>query len=304
MNGRVRRVVPIAVLAFFLAIGAPRVLAQSPDAGGELFEQFCASCHTIGGGDSVGPDLEGVTTRRDETFLERIIVEPDQLVAEGDPIATELVEQYGGLVMPNLGITPEQAAELVAFMATASGDPVPGAAPSEEPPPEEPAPTDEPSAPAEEPAPTESPATPTEGDPERGKDLFLGSERFENEGASCASCHTMSRLGSLGGGTVGPDLTGAYERFGDGYIGFLASGTMASIFDERPLTAQEEVDLTAFMAQAAGDAEPSSIGAAARFAGIGLGGFLLLAAIGLVIWRDRLGSVRKRLIEHATTEGK
>ena len=58
------------------------------------------------------------------------------------------------------------------------------------------------------------------------------------------------------------------------------------------------------MAQAAGDSEPSSVGAAARFAGIGIGGFLVLLALGLLIWRDRLGSVRKRLIENSTTEGK
>ena len=305
MGRRVARVVPIAVLTLLLSVATADAFAQSAENGGSLYGQFCSSCHTIGGGDSVGPDLAGVTTRRDPGYLERIIVEPDVLVAEGDPIATELVEQYGGLVMPNLGLNSEQAADLIAYIAAESGDPVPDVAP---PPAEEPAPAEEPPA-AEEPAPAEEPALVeppplTDGDPDRGKSLFLGSERFEREGASCASCHTMAGLGSLGGGSLGPDLTGAYESFGDGYIAFLGTGTMAPIFEDQPLTPQEETDLGAFLALGAGDSEPSSLGAAARFAAIGIGGALVFLALGLVIWRDRLGSVRRRLIDHSTTQGK
>ncbi|MGI9658845.1 MAG: c-type cytochrome [Gaiellaceae bacterium] len=303
MGRRIARLVQTVVLVVLLS-SATDALAQSAESGASLYGQFCSSCHTIGGGDSVGPDLGGVTTRRDAEYLERIIVEPDQLIAEGDPIATELVEQFGGLVMPNLGLTPEQAGDLIAYIAAESGDPAPGDAPPVADPP---APAEEPPAavepPAEEPpAVDQQPAT--DGDAARGKDLFTGSERFDREGASCASCHTMARLGSLGGGTVGPDLTRSYERFGDNYIAFLATGTMAPIFDEQPLTAQEQADLGAFLALGAGESEPSSFGAAARFAAIGIGGALLLLAIGLVIWRDRLGSVRRRMIDHSTTQGK
>jgi mono/diheme cytochrome c family protein len=310
MGRRITRSMQMVVLALILGGTVTNASGQSAENGGPLFEQFCSSCHTIGGGDSVGPDLAGATTRRDTDYLQRIIVEPDQLVAEGDAIATGLVEQFGGLVMPNLGLTTEQADDLIAFIAAESGDPAPGGAPpaAEDPAPADAPPATEEPAAVEEPPPAEPAAAdlppPTGGDAERGKDLFTGSERFDLEGASCAGCHTMARLGSLGGGSVGPDLTGAYERFGDGYIAFLATGTMAPIFDDQPLTTQEAADLGAFLALGAGESEPSSVGAAARFAAIGIGGSLLLLGLGLFIWRDRLGSVRRRMIDHSTGQGK
>jgi len=58
--------------------------------------------HTIGGGDSTGPDLKGVTGKRPVAWLERVIVEPDKLAADKDPIRLGLMKQYGG-EMPNLG---------------------------------------------------------------------------------------------------------------------------------------------------------------------------------------------------------
>src|SRR5262247_2965138 len=53
-----------------------------------LFQSRCGACHTIGQGDRVGPDLAGVTTRRDRTWLARYLAEPDRVRAEGDPIDT------------------------------------------------------------------------------------------------------------------------------------------------------------------------------------------------------------------------
>ncbi|MCP5115571.1 MAG: cytochrome c, partial [bacterium] len=53
--------------------------AQSADEGHELFEAKCTSCHTIGGGPLVGPDLEGVTSRREPDWLARWLSEPDAM---------------------------------------------------------------------------------------------------------------------------------------------------------------------------------------------------------------------------------
>ncbi|MDP2702657.1 MAG: c-type cytochrome [Candidatus Rokubacteria bacterium] len=38
--------------------------------GQALFHEECVACHTIGQGDRVGPDLAGVTARRDRAWLE------------------------------------------------------------------------------------------------------------------------------------------------------------------------------------------------------------------------------------------
>jgi heme/copper-type cytochrome/quinol oxidase subunit 2 len=88
-------------------------------AGRAAFEAKCASCHTIGGGDRIGPDLAGVAATRDSAWLERWIREPDVMIAEGDATARDLLAKYQQIPMPNLGIGAEEAKSLIAYMAAA-----------------------------------------------------------------------------------------------------------------------------------------------------------------------------------------
>src|SRR5207247_4020711 len=60
------------------------------DKGEYFFQSQCSVCHSIGQGDKMGPDLAGVTARRDRAWLVRYITAPDKMLAEGDPIATAL----------------------------------------------------------------------------------------------------------------------------------------------------------------------------------------------------------------------
>ncbi len=57
------------------------------DKGQFLFQSRCSACHTIGAGDRLGPDLLGVTTRRERSWLARFLAQPEQMPAEGDPLA-------------------------------------------------------------------------------------------------------------------------------------------------------------------------------------------------------------------------
>jgi cytochrome c oxidase subunit 2 len=84
--------------------------------GAAIIQQQCVACHSIGEGDRVGPDLAGVTERRDVAWLRRMIVEPDALIAEGDPTVTRLVERYNRIVMPNLGLQEAQADAIIAHL--------------------------------------------------------------------------------------------------------------------------------------------------------------------------------------------
>jgi len=86
------------------------------DPGEYTFKEHCAACHTIGSGARVGPDLAGVTRTRDKAWLERFILEPDKMLARGDPTAKELFERYPGLSMPNLALTPAAVAALVDYL--------------------------------------------------------------------------------------------------------------------------------------------------------------------------------------------
>jgi protein SCO1/2 len=80
------------------------------------FESRCASCHTIGGGDRIGPDLTGVTERRDRRWLERYLQEPEKVLAEGDPIARELFDKYKQVRMPNLKLGGEDVNVLLTYI--------------------------------------------------------------------------------------------------------------------------------------------------------------------------------------------
>jgi protein SCO1/2 len=88
----------------------------SLDAGKNLFESRCAACHSIGQGDKLGPDLAGVTARRERAWLTRYIRVPDQVLAEGDPTATTLLKKYKDVRMPNLRLSSGDAADLLTYV--------------------------------------------------------------------------------------------------------------------------------------------------------------------------------------------
>jgi len=85
-----------------------------------VFANQCAACHTIGHGDTIGPDLLGVTSMRDPVWLRRIIAVPEQMLAEKDPLAQTLYHKYKQVVMPNLNIVDEDVDALISFMETQS----------------------------------------------------------------------------------------------------------------------------------------------------------------------------------------
>ena len=90
------------------------VLGNQP--GQALFKRLCAPCHTIGVGDRVGPDLRGVTERRDRAWLASYIQHPDKVRARHDPIAMSLEAKFPAVHMPALRIGDVDAADLVAYL--------------------------------------------------------------------------------------------------------------------------------------------------------------------------------------------
>ena len=84
--------------------------------GQRLFVSKCSACHTLGKGDRLGPDLAGVTDRRERAWLARYIQEPDEVLATGDPIATALFHKFKKIGMPNLRLGASDVADLVSFL--------------------------------------------------------------------------------------------------------------------------------------------------------------------------------------------
>lgn len=84
--------------------------------GQALFIRLCAGCHTVGQGDRVGPDLNGVTSRHGRAWLSRFIQQPEQVRASQDPAALALVARYPTVRMPNMGLTEADADDLMSYM--------------------------------------------------------------------------------------------------------------------------------------------------------------------------------------------
>lgn len=79
---------------------------------GVFVAKGCNGCHKIGGGKLVGPDLKGVTARRDKQWIAKMILRPDLMVKE-DPTAKDMFKTFM-TAMPNQGV-PE--ADLPALMS-------------------------------------------------------------------------------------------------------------------------------------------------------------------------------------------
>ncbi len=63
----------------------------------------------------VGPDLSGVTIRREENWLIRQIKDPDGLVEEKDPVALQLLKEYN-MPMVALGLSDEEIKEIILYL--------------------------------------------------------------------------------------------------------------------------------------------------------------------------------------------
>lgn len=88
--------------------------------GAALFRTACAACHTVGNGDSIGPDLAGVTNVREHAWLVRFISQPDKVLGEKDPIATALFNRYNRINMPNLSLGEKDVDSLLSFIDSMS----------------------------------------------------------------------------------------------------------------------------------------------------------------------------------------
>lgn len=240
------------------------------DDGKELFQKQCSSCHTIGGGDGVGPDLKGVGTRRSADWLVKIITEPDKLTADKDPTQAELVKKFG-MEMPKLGVSPDDAKKLVAFLQGGTAAAAP-AAPA-----------------IATPAPSAPPAAvpPTPQAIAAGRALFTGKTAFTNGGAPCVSCHNV-RYPGVYGGALAADLTAVYAGMGEtgmrGVLKSLGFPVMRKIYADRPLTEPETTALLAFFQDASARSQQETN--PYPLAGVGCFVLFIIAAL---LYKRRIG---------------
>lgn len=263
-----------AFLFAALPIGS-RASDSSMERGKAIFEMKCSPCHTIGGGTKVGPDLKGVTEQRPQDWLVNFISNPEKMFQAGDPIAKSILTKFGGIKMPGPGLSQQEVSDVLSYLSPQQ--PPSGAS-----------------------LPKGGLPIATVGDSLRGKKLFIGTIVFQNGGPPCMSCHHVSGTPFPGGGTLGPDLTISYSKFGaatmNSLLATLPFPTMTPIFSQRPLTPQEQHDLGAFFEKAS---TPHPAHWTLTIILSEIGGFVVLMILIGWIWRKRLLAVRRPLVEQA-----
>lgn len=110
------------LISFFLM--SLTVSGYSYDAAKE-FKSKCASCHTIGGGDKIGPDLAGLSKRRKIDWIVKFVNYPDGMIngdedEEGyekpDPIAQKVYAAYKPQIMAEQEMTKDQVKSMLKYI--------------------------------------------------------------------------------------------------------------------------------------------------------------------------------------------
>ncbi len=84
--------------------------------GEQIFKTNCISCHTIGGGRLIGPDLEGVSKKRNVEWLKKWINSSSDFIASGDADAIAIFEEYNKVAMTSFYFEDEDMDALLTYL--------------------------------------------------------------------------------------------------------------------------------------------------------------------------------------------
>lgn len=92
---------------------------------GKHFKNVCSQCHTIGGGDKIGPDLAGLSKRRKVEWLVKFINYPDGMIngdaeepgyEKPDPMAKKVYDLYKPQMMAEQEMTKVQVEAMLKWI--------------------------------------------------------------------------------------------------------------------------------------------------------------------------------------------
>jgi cytochrome c551/c552 len=102
----------LLLLFFFVT---PSSYGQSAEA--EANFAVCKACHNIDGPKLIGPNLKGITERREEAWLIKFIQNSQAMIEAGDPIAVQVFEENNRIPMPpNPQLNEEQIKDLLLYI--------------------------------------------------------------------------------------------------------------------------------------------------------------------------------------------
>ena len=96
---------------------APTVDPALAKKGRSMFaSKGCNGCHSVGGGKRAGPDLAGVSERRDAEWLKKFLKDPPAMLTT-DSLAMAMLAEYKNVKMPNMKLTDADIDALIHYIA-------------------------------------------------------------------------------------------------------------------------------------------------------------------------------------------
>jgi len=194
----------------FLCGNLPKALANNSSA---LFNEKCAGCHTIGGGNLVGPDL-APTAKWSSADLAKAVKGMEKSVG---PLSTEEVDSLVEFLRK-----PQTA-------GSKDSEQTAGVVP-----------------PPVETAAEKSLLAVEPGSAAKGSRLFSGADALSNGGVSCIACHRADDAG----GNMAPELTFISNKLSEQAMVSAFEHTpykvMKTAYQDHPVTHQEAKDLAAY----------------------------------------------------------
>ena len=201
--------------------------------GREIFSSKCASCHTIGSGKLVGPDLMNITDSKSSDWLKNFIRSSQSMVKNGDPDAVAIFNEFNKIPMPDQPLSDQEIDAVLNYISDQSKT---GEGGSEE-----------------QTAAAQPKFEYKKADVKKGMALFKGKQRLQNRGVSCITCHTIKNDRLIAGGTLAKNLTATYQNMGaQGIMAILNHPpfpAMTESYKNHSLTEQEIEALTAFLTE-------------------------------------------------------
>lgn len=256
----------------FLGVGVFNTYAQTDPA--ELFDEFCADCHSIGDGDMKGPDLLGVEQKHSEKWLIDFIRSAKTMINSGDLEAVKSWEKYNKKNMPNTNLSEDEIKSIITYIKSFNKTRVEVNKPSQ--------------------SVINKPATSdgtrqviedintkvneyedklqniekkldlilgfhkkslsariTNEEIEKGKELFEGDRLFSNNAPACVTCHNTYKIDTLNWNPSAFDISTAFSQRNNEDMGNLLinpiSNKMRDVLQDHKLTDDETFYITAFL---------------------------------------------------------
>jgi cytochrome c oxidase subunit 2 len=113
----------LATLLIVVAFTTPAKAQDDVAAGKKLFEENCTACHAFSK-KVQGPALAGVHETRKEDWLLKWIKNAPKMIADGDPIAVKLYDEYAPTMMNSFEVLEDNDIKnIIAYIKTNPSDP-------------------------------------------------------------------------------------------------------------------------------------------------------------------------------------